>query len=108
MRSEDLKDLERALRDLSRVIRGLNAALGGQLAPLASLTPWAGLFSAGLGLYEAISRQPSQPEIHYHIQINIAEGQISERAFWDNLVQYYILPSIQRGGLAPMPQGGRG
>ncbi len=103
-----MRELERALRDLSRVIRGVNALLSGNLLSLASLGGWGSLLSAGLSLYQALSQRAELPEVHYHIQINIAEGQISERAFWDELVQYYILPSIQRGGLVPTPQGGKG
>ncbi len=53
-------------------------------------------------------RFKTQINFKQEININIGEGEIAERAFWDDLVQYYILPSIQRGGLAPMPQGGRG
>ena len=91
------------------VLRGLNSLLGGQLSPLLSLVgPWGSALSAGLGLWQALRAPTPEVHNHYEININIAEGQISERAFWDELVQYYILPSIQRGGLAPMPQGGRG
>ncbi len=88
---------------IAQIATSLIPGVGAFLAPIAgALTGslWERLFGGG-GL-------KSEIDFHQEIIINIGEGMISEKAFWDNLVHYYILPSLKRGGMIPEPVGGHG
>ena len=95
----DLREAIRLLREVAALLRGLGfgVPLSGPL----------GTLGAGVGLLELLfgDKEP-KVELHQTIQINIGEGQISERAFWDSLVQYHIIPALGRGGLIPRTSGG--
>lgn len=111
---ENIRELSGVLRQLSWMMRTLSRIAGPGANPLAGV---AGVIPGGqaIGLaMDAMSlldlfRNPG-PELHLHqeIVINIGEGMISERAFWDNLVQYHILPGLERSGFIPTRVGGKG
>lgn len=98
-------------------VRSLRASLSGGMLKLIEgmigpeLGPFAPLASSFIqGLWERMFSPEAKPELHMHqeIVINIGEGMISEKAFWDNLVHYYILPGLERKGFIPVKVGGKG
>jgi len=100
-----MKSLMASVGDsLSEIGRMIGSAFGPLGAPIGSL---AGSFAEGL--WDRLFG-PEGPEVHFHqeIVINIGEGMISEKAFWDNLVHYYILPGLERKGFIPVKVGGKG
>lgn len=109
--ADQLRELSGALRQLSATARALSALLGVGTNPLSSLVPGGQAISLATGAMSLLDLfRSAGPELHLHqeIVINIGEGQVSEKAFWDNLVQYHILPGLERGGFVPVKVGGRG
>jgi len=111
---ESIRDLSGLLRQFSvmmRALSGLSGSGANPLAGVAGLIPGGqaiGLAMGAMSLVDLFRR--SGPEIHLHqeVVINIGEGTISEKAFWDNLVHYHILPGLERNGFIPVRTGGRG
>ena len=100
---EGQQDWGKALaQSLAFIATNLIPGVGQFLAPIAGAATgrlWDWLFGHGL---------KQEVNFRQEIVINIGEGMISEKAFWDNLVHYYILPGLRRGGLIPQPVGGAG
>ncbi len=108
---DEIREISGVLRQLSATVKALSALTGAGANPLSGLVPGAqalGVAAGAMGLIELF--RSAGPELHLHqeIVINIGEGQVSEKAFWDNLVQYHILPGLERNGFVPVGIKGRG
>lgn len=95
--------LRASIQNLFTPLFGLagGAFAGGFLTPL--------IFTGVSSLLSTIfspDKYKTQINFHQTIEINIGEGQISERAFWDSLVRYHIIPAMGRAGLVPETTGG--
>ncbi|MEO0250407.1 MAG: hypothetical protein ABIN58_12970 [candidate division WOR-3 bacterium] len=109
--AEQIRELSGVLRQLSATVKALSAFSGVGTNLLYSLVPNGQVLSMATGAMNLLELfRNAGPELHFHqeIVINIGEGQVSEKAFWDNLVQYHILPGLERGGFIPVRVGGRG
>jgi hypothetical protein len=113
--------LEESIRELSTVLRqfattmkalsGLSGAGANPIAGVAGLIPGGEALGFAMGAMNLLDLfRKGNPEVHLHqeVVINIGEGVISEKVFWDNLVHYHILPGLERGGFIPVRTGGRG
>jgi len=91
------------MRSVAGLLGGANPVPG-----LSSLLPGAGTVGMAASVLSLLGGMNAKPEVHLHqeVVINIGEGQVSERAFWDDLVQYHILPGLTRGGLVAGSKGG--
>ncbi len=109
--TDQIRELSGVLRQLSATMKALSALSGLGTNPFSSLVPGGQALSLATGAMSLLDLfRNAGPELHLHqeIVINIGEGQVSEKAFWDNLVHYYILPGLERGGFVPVKVGGRG
>ncbi len=100
-----LAEISKQLQDISRLFRAVMALAPGMMPPVPGLTQVSSVANLAQLL---LNPKEKEVVVHQTININIGEGQISERAFWDNLVMRHILPSFERTGLTPAPEGGAG
>ena len=105
---KELAEISRQFREISRMFRtALSLSQG--LSGLGLAVPGLSQAAAGLSLLEMLrAGSPVEITLHQQININIGEGQISERAFWDDLVMRHLIPSMERGGMIPEASGGAG
>ncbi|MEO0180375.1 MAG: hypothetical protein ABIM74_01900 [candidate division WOR-3 bacterium] len=109
-----LKDLSGTLKQLSSAMRALSAICGGgtgSVFGMAGVVPGGqafGLAMSALSLLDLLRKAGPELRFHQEIVINIGEGMISEKAFWDNLVSHYILPGLERNGFIPAKVRGKG
>jgi len=110
---EQIRELSGVLRQLSgmmRALSGLSGAGANPLAGMAGMIPGGqaiGLAMGAMSLFDLFRKAGPELHLHQEIVINIGEGMISEKAFWDNLVHYHILPGLERNGFIPTRVGGK-
>ncbi|MGB9590631.1 MAG: hypothetical protein ACP5QG_01735 [candidate division WOR-3 bacterium] len=107
----EIRELAGVIRQLSAATRALSALSGVMPNPFVGVIPGAqalGIATGAMGLLELFRKAGPELHLHQNVVINIGEGQISEKAFWDNLVQYHLLPGLERSGFIPVRIRGRG